>query len=219
MKFFLAVTLLLVPFSDAFTITSTRRALTMMASTLVDSADLVAEALAVSKKFGASSPEARLAWETVEEVDASDNSAAFMGSLVDEYDAEAVSKDCLEYNDALVQLQELVKANAPSMSTLSMIVTSSVKQIKLAAPETGAAPNNQALQDALAEARKITDEEGITSSTAAVAWETVEEIAAADGNSNAIGAGLLDVECFIEAAQEACAALEELNRVMESRKE
>lgn len=142
-----------------------------------------------------------------------------MGSLVDEYDAEAVSKDCLEYNDALVQLQELVKANAPSMSTLSMIVTSSVKQIKLAAPETGAAPNNQALQDALAEARKITDEEGITSSTAAVAWETVEEIAAADGNSNAIGAGLLDVECFIEAAQEACAALEELNRVMESRKE
>jgi hypothetical protein len=39
----------------------------------VDSSDLVKEALEISKKFGASSPEARLAWETVEEVEASDN--------------------------------------------------------------------------------------------------------------------------------------------------
>lgn len=39
----------------------------------VDSSDLIKEALKVSKKFGAASPEARLAWEAVEEVDASDN--------------------------------------------------------------------------------------------------------------------------------------------------
>ena len=39
----------------------------------VDSADLVKEAIQISKKFGATSPEARLAWEAVEEVDASDN--------------------------------------------------------------------------------------------------------------------------------------------------
>jgi hypothetical protein len=39
----------------------------------VDSSDLVNEALEISKKFGATSPEARLAWEAVEEVDASDN--------------------------------------------------------------------------------------------------------------------------------------------------
>lgn len=42
-----------------------------------DSSKLVEEALAASKKFGASSPEARLAWETVEEVDSSDNRWAF----------------------------------------------------------------------------------------------------------------------------------------------
>jgi hypothetical protein len=40
---------------------------------LADSASLIEEALATSKKFGASSPEARLAWETVEEVASSDN--------------------------------------------------------------------------------------------------------------------------------------------------
>jgi hypothetical protein len=45
----------------------------MKMSTRVDSSNLVKEALEISKKFGASSPEARLAWEAVEEVDASDN--------------------------------------------------------------------------------------------------------------------------------------------------
>jgi hypothetical protein len=38
-----------------------------------DSSALVKEALEISKKFGASSAEARLAWETVEEIDSSDN--------------------------------------------------------------------------------------------------------------------------------------------------
>ena len=38
-----------------------------------DTADMVQEALDASKKFGATSKEAMLAWEAVEEVDASDN--------------------------------------------------------------------------------------------------------------------------------------------------
>mmetsp|Transcript_52248 Transcript_52248/g.126260 ORF Transcript_52248/g.126260 Transcript_52248/m.126260 type:complete len:84 (+) Transcript_52248:233-484(+) len=46
---------------------------TFLSSTRADSADLIKEALEISKKFGASSPEARLAWEAVEEVDAADN--------------------------------------------------------------------------------------------------------------------------------------------------
>lgn len=39
----------------------------------VDSASAVAEALEISKKFGATSKEARIAWENVEEMDSSDN--------------------------------------------------------------------------------------------------------------------------------------------------
>ena len=38
-----------------------------------DTSELIKEAMAASKKYGAASPEARLAWEAVEEVDASDN--------------------------------------------------------------------------------------------------------------------------------------------------
>lgn len=58
--------------ADAF-VQQPRRAFGLALSERVDSADLVKEALEISKKFGASSPEACLAWEAVEEVDSSDN--------------------------------------------------------------------------------------------------------------------------------------------------
>lgn len=38
-----------------------------------DSSDAVQEALEASRKFGPTSSEARIAWEVVEEIDASDN--------------------------------------------------------------------------------------------------------------------------------------------------
>ena len=47
--------------------------------------------------------------------------------------------------------------------------------------------------------------------------ETVEEIAAA-GNANALGGALSDDECLVDAAMEACVALEELNRVLNTKK-
>ena len=40
----------------------------------VDTSEAIQEAMAASKKFGPTSKEARLAWESVEEMDASDNS-------------------------------------------------------------------------------------------------------------------------------------------------
>merc|ERR1719297_152631 len=46
-----------------------------------DSSDSVRKALEASKKYGASSKEARLAWEEVEEIDSSDNSAAYSGGV------------------------------------------------------------------------------------------------------------------------------------------
>jgi hypothetical protein len=59
--------------ANAFAPSSVNMRSPMQLSERVDSSDLVEKALAASKKFGASSPEARLAWETVEEVDSSDN--------------------------------------------------------------------------------------------------------------------------------------------------
>jgi hypothetical protein len=46
---------------------------TTLFNTRADTSELIKEALEASKKYGAASPEARVAWEAVEEVDASDN--------------------------------------------------------------------------------------------------------------------------------------------------
>ena len=72
MKFSLAILALAASSAQAFSPRSISPRSTQLAAR-VDSSSLVEEALAASKKYGASSPEARLAWEAVEEVDASDN--------------------------------------------------------------------------------------------------------------------------------------------------
>jgi len=179
-----------------------------------DATALIDEATRLSKEFGPTSPEARLAWEAVEEVNASDNSAATLGSLDDECDVETVSQECIEYGEALDELQELIAANAmPEDKTFVKELASTVNPVKLQPPETGAAPKSFELEQALVEARKITSELGLASPEAAIAWETVEQIAAA-GNSNAMGGSLSSDECFVEAAQEACEALEELHKIV-----
>ena len=75
MKFTIAaVVALLAVASEAFAPSASFSGVpTALQASRIDSSDLVAEALAISKKFGASSPEAALAWEAVEEVDSSDN--------------------------------------------------------------------------------------------------------------------------------------------------
>ena len=52
---------------------SSSRAMTTLAAARPDSSAAIQEALEASKKFGATSPEARVAWEIVEEMDSSDN--------------------------------------------------------------------------------------------------------------------------------------------------
>jgi Ca2+-binding EF-hand superfamily protein len=177
----------------------------------VDSSDLVATAMKITDKFGSTSPEARLAWETVEEVDASDNSAASKGSLNDECDvsAEVVPQECLDFSAALDDLQVLLDSTKPVAPR-----SNSVEPVKIPVPGGVAASQSQELQAALEDARAIAAEKGVASPEAKVAWTTVEEIAASD-NSNAVGAAITEDSCFVEeAAQEACAALEELNKLI-----
>ena len=45
----------------------------LQASTADAAEQLIKDAVAISEKYGKDSPEARLAWETVEEINASDN--------------------------------------------------------------------------------------------------------------------------------------------------
>jgi len=135
--------------------------------------------------------------------------------LAENCDVDDVDKACQEYNAKMEELQKMIKAQAATATALKDMVDN-VKKVKLAVPEMKAAPASPKLQAALAEAKKVTAEKGIDSAEARVAWDAVEEIAASD-NSGALGAGLTADECLVDAAQEACQALEELNRVMEEK--
>ena len=75
MKFSTFLALLAVASTEAFSPSRMQwtKATTTQLQARADSSGLIKEALAASKKYGASSPEARLAWEAVEEVDSSDN--------------------------------------------------------------------------------------------------------------------------------------------------
>lgn len=74
MKFTLATVALFAASANAFAPTATFGVRsTSLFATGVDSSGLIKEAMAASKEFGAASPEARVAWEAVEEMDSSDN--------------------------------------------------------------------------------------------------------------------------------------------------
>lgn len=85
----------------------------------------------------------------------------------------------------------------------------SLKGVKLSSPSGGGGANSDALKSALKAAREA--EAG--SKEAALAWETVEEIAAAGGDSEATRA-TLDEECLIELI-DGCEALEKFKAALD----
>ena len=168
------------------------------------SADIEA-ALAASKKYGATSQEARVLWDIVEEMDASDNSAAFKAATVDpEYEAKVkdLSDMLTKTKDELNQVRKLADE---------------LKGVKLASPSGASAKSPEqsaAMTSALAAARAATDANGAESAEAKLAWETVEEIAAAASDSEATRAPL-DEECLIELI-EGCEALEKFKASLDT---
>ncbi|CAJ1951266.1 unnamed protein product [Cylindrotheca closterium] len=204
MKFSTTLALLAIASTQAFSPSASMRATTtstQLQMSRVDSSELVKEALAASKKFGAASPEARLAWEAVEEVDSSDNSAATQGNVAD-------------YQAKLKELAAKLKEKQPVMSVLNDMADE-IKAVKLSAPASKPSVSSPQLKEAMENAKQLTEKHGITSSEAQVAWDVVEEIASA-GNSNAMGGMLSEEECLVDAAVEACVALEELSRALDS---
>ena len=99
------------------------------------------------------------------------------------------------------------------MNSLSSMAEE-VKAIKLSAPKNTPSEENPKLQEALNNANRLTQAYGVHSSEAKVAWEIVEEIASSGRTNNAVGGILTPEECLVDAAIDACEALEELNRVL-----
>ncbi|CAM9649142.1 unnamed protein product [Scytosiphon promiscuus] len=74
-----------------------------------------AAALAATKEFGATSPEARLAWDTYEEVAAADNTIASRVTLDEDCDIEH-AEVCEEYQEQMKELEEILSAGPAAMN-------------------------------------------------------------------------------------------------------
>jgi len=173
-------------------------------------------AMEATELYGIHSPQARLAWEVVEEFDAQTNDSAA-------YEAKqrGLSQEELQqaYADVQASMEIMERNQYAAVSfqnnqQLMKDVAAELKAIKLSPPTKKPPPKIPGLWDAKLKARAITQQFGSISHEAKLAWEEVEEIASS-GLENAIGGTLYQEQNYdLVQAAEACMALEELDRFL-----
>jgi hypothetical protein len=135
-------------------------------------------------------------------------------SLDDECEIEEVSPKCEEYGrflEELFTLRDSIRGNQATGNKKASLAET-LKMVKLGKPESAPVVSSAELTTALEAAKEATADHGVASVEARLAWETYEEIASS-GFGNAVGINLAE-ECSVEAGQDACKAMEELERVM-----
>lgn len=187
----------------------------------------IAAAVAAGKEYGPTSQEARVAWDIVEEMNSSDNSAALGGSLDDECeldeDIAPISAECVEYGEKLDELQTLLNEGVPGdllsmqkeIAEMKKNIAVDLRAVKLGVAKTKPAARSPEVTAALEAAQRATALYGKNSPESRVAWTELEEIASS-GLENAM-APVLDAEnCFVDETTpvEACEALEEVTRML-----
>jgi len=173
-------------------------------------------AMEATEIYGIHSPQARLAWEVVEEFDASTNDSAAY-----EQQQSGLSQEELQqaYADVQASMEIMERNQYAAVSfqnnqQLMKDVAAELKAIKLSPPTKMPPPKIPGLWDAKLKARAMTQQFGTSSPEAKLAWEEVEEIASS-GLENAVGGTLWqDDSCDLIQAAEACMALEELDRFL-----
>lgn len=143
-------------------------------------------------------------------------SNAYTGGVTDEECLVSEIEACQEYNKKLAELSRIIEDGVTPKMDMVKSLASEISAIKMANPEIQAGADSPTLRKALAVAQEATEKYGATSSEAKLAWENVEELAAA-GTENSMGVNLLD-ECLVEQI-EACEGLEELQRVLANQQE
>lgn len=176
-------------------------------------------AMDTTEMYGITSPEAKLAWEVVEEFDASTNDKA--AYTIDEAGMTKLSQEQisiayeeLQYSMDLMNSGKYTNAFASLHNNQQLMkdIAAELSAIKLTPPERKPAPVIPGLWDSKLKARAMTQNYGVESSEAKLAWEEVEEIASS-GLQNSLGGTLYNAdECDLSTAAEACMALEELDR-------
>jgi hypothetical protein len=135
-----------------------------------------------------------------------------MPSLDEECVVDEVTPKCEEYGRFLEELFTIRDSLGEREPNKKASLAETLKMVKLGQPKSKPVTSSAELSSALEAAKAATTEFGIASVEARLAWETYEEIASS-GLGNAVGINLAE-ECSVEAGQDACKAMEELERVM-----
>lgn len=159
--------------ADAWVLTSPRQKPMTSSSALFsrpDSSEAVAEALRISKELGAGSVEAKIAWETVEEMDSSDLAPAL--GQVPQLSVEDANK--MDYASQVSALSYLLKDTQEKISQMR-VLASNIKQLELKDASLTKLPlDSSSFKTALAEAKAAKEVYGANSPQAIQAWEEVE---------------------------------------------
>lgn len=182
------------------------------AATRPDASQLVEQAMKITAAYGLDSSEAKVAWDILEEVDASDNSVATLPSLDQECEIETTSSECADYGSFLEQLYTL-RDSMQHFENKKGSLIDTLKRIQIQPPNPTKALSSPELTMALEEAKQATEVHGVSSVEARLAWETYEDIAGGNGAQAAVGINLME-ECSVEVGEEACRAMEELERIL-----
>ena len=137
-----------------------------------DSSEAVAEALRISKKYGASSPEARVAWDVVEEMDSN-----WTPNMEDMSSSKSLSKEEMNKMDYGIQVRALAQLLQGNKETLNQIKTlaANIKQMELTDPSLSKLPSEASkLKTVLSEAKAAAEVNGPNSPEAIKAWDAVE---------------------------------------------
>ncbi|VEU38874.1 unnamed protein product [Pseudo-nitzschia multistriata] len=174
-------------------------------------------AMEATERYGIHSPQAKVAWEIVEEFDASTNdSAAYTPNREGGLSQEELNQAYQEVQASMeiMQRNQYAAVSFQNNQQLMKDVAAELQAIKLSPPAKKPAPTIPGLWDAKLKARALSQQFGNQSPQAKLAWEEVEEIASS-GLNNAVGGNLYQQEtCDLVQAAEACMALEELDRFL-----
>ena len=135
----------------------------------VDSSEAVADALRISRQKGTASPEARVAWDIVEELDASDNSVA--------YKIQPARPDHTDdYRNQIRAFAALMTETKEKFKEMSRLAEQ-LKELELTDPSLtslGSNPEAVGIRRALSEAKAAQDVYGPHSPEADAAWDALE---------------------------------------------
>jgi hypothetical protein len=146
-----------------------------------------AEALRISNEFGAASEEAKMAWETVKEMDedSSDVVAPALGQAAANPPLSVEEMNKLDYANQVSELSYLLQDTREKIAQMR-VLTYNIKQLELKG-------DSSSLKTALAEAKAAKEVHGASSPEAVKAWEEVQHCA-----DSINGGGGYDEECHVD---------------------